>query len=223
MKTPDNVVGLEYDGCCKDISLKEHKRRMKGAVRANQRKINQLVKRHLPDLYTSLALEFYNPYKYYMTDTHLILVHSATEYFLKYTRLSEHGILRETPKQKVCSPEGVYEHLKEYRKKSQEHMIVITLNTKNNLIAHHIAGIGTLDSTLIHPREIFRPAIIDAAASIIISHNHPSGDPSPSPADLKITKSLIKAGNILEIKLLDHVILGANDFCSLRESGLASF
>jgi DNA repair protein RadC len=86
-------------------------------------------------------------------------------------------------------------------------------------------SIGTLDSILIHPREVFRLAIIHQAASIVIVHNHPSGDPTPSESDIKVTLDLVRAGKILRISVVDHVILGLPneqreiDYCSLRELG----
>jgi len=84
---------------------------------------------------------------------------------------------------------------------------------------------GTLDTILVHPREVFRSAILGGAAAIIMVHNHPSGDPTPSEADIKVTRDLVRAGQLLKINLLDHVILGrktgerARDFASLRELG----
>jgi DNA repair protein RadC len=88
---------------------------------------------------------------------------------------------------------------------------------------------GTLNSSLIHPREIFKPAIQYSAAAVILAHNHPSGDPSPSAQDVRITKKLMEAGRTMEINVLDHIIIGrktregADDFLSLRESALVDF
>jgi DNA repair protein RadC len=107
---------------------------------------------------------------------------------------------------------------------------VLLLDTKSRLMAPPCeVSKGTLNSSLVHPREIFKPAIQHSAASVILAHNHPSGDPSPSAQDIRITKKLIEAGKTMEIKVLDHLIMGrktrdgANDFFSLRESGLAEF
>ena len=84
-------------------------------------------------------------------------------------------------------------------------------------------SLGTVNSTLVHPREVFRPAVTDGAASIIVSHCHPSGDPSPSAEDIRITRKLIEAGKIVEIPILDHLIVGDGPPLSLRESGLVEF
>jgi len=99
----------------------------------------------------------------------------------------------------------------------KENFIVITLNTKNQIINSYIVSIGTLNASLIHPRETFRNAIMDNANSIILAHNHPSGHLKPSEDDTKITKVLVNAGDILGIKILDHIIFSDKDFLSLKE------
>lgn len=102
---------------------------------------------------------------------------------------------------------------------------VVMLNTRRRLIRVEKLSQGTLDTLLVHPREVFRSAIAAGAAAIVIVHNHPSGDPSPSEQDIKVTRDLIRAGHLLKIEVLDHVILGrrtetrAQDFVSLRELG----
>jgi len=89
----------------------------------------------------------------------------------------------------------------------------------------HLVSIGTLDTILVHPREIFRPAIVANAAAIVLAHNHPSGDPSPSEADIKMTRDIIRAGQLLKIELLDHVVVGtasperSKPYVSMRELG----
>lgn len=106
-----------------------------------------------------------------------------------------------------------------------ECFVVALLNSRHRVLGHILTGIGTLDTVTVHPREVFRAAIIGAAAAIIIMHNHPSGDPSPSDADTKITENLILVGRIVKIEVLDHVIIGHRDFArglgyaSLRELG----
>jgi len=87
---------------------------------------------------------------------------------------------------------------------------------------HPAEGQGTLDTILVHPREVFRLALTAAAAAIVLAHNHPSGDPSPSEADVKVTRDLIRAGQLLKIEVLDHIIIGQPRFCSLRELGYFS-
>ena len=100
-----------------------------------------------------------------------------------------------------------------------ESSIVLHLNVRRRLRGHHLASMGTLDTLLVHPREMFRAAVIAGAAAIVLMHNHPSGDPTPSEADIKVTRDLIRAGQILKVELLDHVIVGNPTHCSLRELG----
>lgn len=96
---------------------------------------------------------------------------------------------------------------------------VLLLNTRRRVKGHQLVTIGTLDTLLVHAREVFRTAIIGAAAAIVVAHNHPSGDPAPSEADIKVTRDLIRAGQLLRIEVLDHVIIGNPAFCSLRALG----
>jgi DNA repair protein RadC len=121
------------------------------------------------------------------------------------------------------TPEAAAPFLEDMRDLAQEAFCVLTLNTKNRVIKRHLISLGTLSSTLVHPREVFRPAITDGAASILVAHNHPSGDPSPSGDDLRITKKLIEAGKQIEIAVLDHLIIGDGQILSLKETGLAEF
>jgi DNA repair protein RadC len=100
----------------------------------------------------------------------------------------------------------------------QEEFHIVTLDTKNQVIATHQITVGTLDASLVHPREVFRPSIKDAAASVILVHNHPSGDPTPSREDKAVTTRLESAGKILGIDVLDHIVLGRNEAVSIRES-----
>ena len=117
----------------------------------------------------------------------------------------------------------------EIAKADREFFTVLTLNTKYRVIDKHLVSIGIVDACLVHPREVFRAAISDNASALIVCHNHPSGDPTPSREDIKLTRQLIEAARIIDIELLDHVIIGrTNDrnptgFLSLRESGLVSF
>lgn len=124
------------------------------------------------------------------------------------------------------TPERVAELMRErFRDAEVEHLHVLLLNTRRKLVRWVALSQGTLDSLLVHAREVFRPAIAANASAIVLVHNHPSGDPSPSEADIKVTRDLIRAGQLLKIEVLDHVILGqrtterAKDFVSLRELG----
>lgn len=103
----------------------------------------------------------------------------------------------------------------------QEMFVVFHVNTKNKIIGHHLVSLGTLDATLAHPRDVFRVAIMNSAASIIAVHNHPSGEVEPSEADIKISRKLMEAGKILKIDFLDSIIVDndAENYYSLRERG----
>jgi DNA repair protein RadC len=93
------------------------------------------------------------------------------------------------------------------------------LNTRRRVKAHHIVSFGTHDTILVHPMTVFRLAIMTSAPALVLMHNHPSGDPTPSEADIKITRDLIRAGQLLKIEVLDHVIIGNPNRSSLRELG----
>ena len=90
----------------------------------------------------------------------------------------------------------------------KEALVVLVLNTRRRILGHNLVALGTLDSVNVHAREVFKPAIAVSAHALILMHNHPSGDSSPSDADIKVTRDLIRAGQLLKIELLDHVIIG---------------
>lgn len=120
-----------------------------------------------------------------------------------------------------CAKEVAEIYLPKIQALQKEHFIVLYLDTKNNLIADETITIGILNSSLIHPREVFHGAIKHLAYSVIVLHNHPSGDPEPSQEDLETTKSLVKSGKLLGIPLLDHIILGKDTWWSWAESSKA--
>ena len=127
------------------------------------------------------------------------------------------------------TPERVADFLREAnRVYTVENFQVVFLNTRRRLMSVENISQGTLDTLLVHPREVFAPAIAKRAAAIILVHNHPSGDPTPSEADIKVTRDLIRVGQLLKIEVLDHIILGKRteerprDFVSLREAGYFS-
>jgi DNA repair protein RadC len=122
----------------------------------------------------------------------------------------------------LTSPQSVECFLADMKVLAQEAFVVITLNSKNRVITRHLVSIGTVSTALVHPRETFRPAILDGASSVILAHNHPSGDSVPSAEDIKITRQLVKAGEYVGIAVLDHVIIGDQPL-SLREAGLVTF
>jgi DNA repair protein RadC len=102
----------------------------------------------------------------------------------------------------------------------KECFVVLLLNIRNRVKGHHVVSIGTMDSTVVHPREVFRTAIVGGAYSVILMHNHPSGETVPSTEDIKLTRELVKAGDLVKIQVLDHVIVGNGCHCSFRELGL---
>ena len=103
------------------------------------------------------------------------------------------------------------------RNEKQEHFYIIILSTKNHILGEHLVSKGILDAAIIEPREVFRPAVKSAASRIILIHNHPSGDPTPSDEDLEVTKKLIDAGEMMNIKVLDHVIVGDGKWWNYQE------
>ena len=100
-----------------------------------------------------------------------------------------------------------------------ECFVVLLLNTRKRVKGHQLVTIGTMDTLLVHAREVFRTAIVSSAASVLLLHNHPSGDPTPSEADIKVTRDLIRAGQLLKIEVLDHIVIGRPGFQSLRALG----
>jgi len=122
----------------------------------------------------------------------------------------------------LSTPEQVEAYMGDLKGVQQECFVVIALNTKNRVIEKHLVSLGTLNSSLVHPREVFRTLVQSNAAAWICCHNHPSGDPTPSAEDIKITKQLVGAGEVMGIKCLDHVIIGDRAL-SLREAGLCNF
>ncbi len=120
----------------------------------------------------------------------------------------------------INTPHNVYEIASSYLEGAdREHFVVIMLDTKNQVIGINTVAIGVLASCPIHPREVFKPAILANAAGIILLHNHPSGDVTPSQDDLMLTRRLKEAGEILGIQVVDHVILGYANYASLKERG----
>ncbi|HHW44664.1 MAG: DNA repair protein RadC [Thermoanaerobacteraceae bacterium] len=110
--------------------------------------------------------------------------------------------------------------MEEMRHLDREHFRALLLNTKNQVIAREVISIGTLNSSTVHPRELFKNAIKRNAAAVILIHNHPSGDPAPSNEDLAVTGRLVEAGRIIGIEVLDHLIIGDNRFVSFKAKGL---
>ncbi|WP_137743748.1 RadC family protein [Robertmurraya siralis] len=120
----------------------------------------------------------------------------------------------------VRSPEDGYRLLKLFlEEKDREHFIVASLDTKNQPVSINVCHIGSLNASLVHPREVMKSAILSNAASIIVGHNHPSGMSEPSKEDIEVTKRLVEAGKIIGIDVIDHIIVGEDSFTSLKEKG----
>ena len=125
-----------------------------------------------------------------------------------------------TGKKHVHAPEDVHAIVSaEYADAVVETAMMLTLDTKNKVIGIFEISRGSLNASIIHPRDVFQRAILVNAASVILVHNHPSGDPTPSPEDVALTKKLVEAGRVMDITVLDHVIIGEGRFVSLREQG----
>jgi DNA repair protein RadC len=121
---------------------------------------------------------------------------------------------------RVRSSADVYAAFKErFEQADREEFLVLLLDAKNALLGFNLVSVGTLTSSLVHPRECFKPAILSNAAALILLHNHPSGDPAPSAEDLTITRRLRDVGAIFDIKVLDHIIVGDGRYVSFIEDG----
>lgn len=122
---------------------------------------------------------------------------------------------------KVSSPDDAFHLLKsEMMFLDQEHLRLILLDTRNRVIRTPTIYVGSLNTSVIRVGELFRAAIRENAAAFIVAHNHPSGDPSPSPEDINVTRQIVQAGKLLDIDVLDHIIIGRNRFISLKQRGL---
>jgi DNA repair protein RadC len=105
---------------------------------------------------------------------------------------------------------------KKLRKEAREHFLVLLLNARHEVLGKETVSVGSLNASIVHPREVFKPAITASAASIVLVHNHPSGDPEPSEEDLAITRRLVQAGDLIGIGVLDHVIVASRGVVSLK-------
>lgn len=124
------------------------------------------------------------------------------------------------PDRNVKSPDDAYKLLKQFLiDADREYFLVVCLDTKNQPTAINVCHVGSLNASIVHPREVLKPAILSNSASIIVAHNHPSNDPTPSREDIEVTKRLSEAGKIVGIDLLDHLVVCADKFISLKEKG----
>jgi len=129
-------------------------------------------------------------------------------------------VLKDKKAQIYLEPKEVWKELKDIRNYKKEHFVIFYLDSRNQEIKREIISVGSLNANLVHPREVFEPAVRNLVAQVILAHNHPSGDPEPSEDDLEITKRLVEAGKILGIEVVDHVIVANNGFLSFKEKNL---
>jgi len=156
-----------------------------------------------------LEQEFKNPVK-------ALKIQAMFELFRRTNRLNRKGF-----KTQIKTAQDVYNHFVDTVKdKNKEHFYALYLDTKNRIIEEELVSVGILDASLIHAREVFSPAIKANCRSVILVHNHPSGDSTPSTEDKEVTKMLYNAGHLLNIKVVDHIIIGKDDYFSLKEKKL---
>ena len=143
-----------------------------------------------------------------------------TKYRLELVKEESHKYEVET---RISCPKDIYKVLTKVCRiqcNAEEVFILITLNTKNIVTGYFEVHRGTINTSLVHPREVFKRALLNNASNIMVAHNHPSGDPNPSKEDIQITERLKEAGNLLGINLLDHIIVGEDKYISLKEKGV---
>jgi len=125
------------------------------------------------------------------------------------------------PARRITTSRDIYEAFRErFERLDREEFLVVPLDGKNHLRSFHVVSVGTLTASLVHPREVYKLAVLANAAAIVVVHNHPSGDPTPSAEDQAITLRLKQAGDLLGIKLLDHVVIGDGRYFSFADEGI---
>ena len=179
-------------------------------VRKLAKEIVSLMDRHFDKLSDRLTLEK-------LCDIHGLGIAKASQ-ILASIELSKRYLIRSN--KRITDAADVYEELKSFSTKSQEHFLTITLDGASHIINTRTVFIGTLNQSLVHPREVFADAIADRAAGIIIAHNHPSGTLEASRADVAITQRLKEVSKLVGIELLDHVILSKHGYYSFSDEGL---
>lgn len=116
----------------------------------------------------------------------------------------------------TCTNNKMYPKMREQKK---EKFITLYLDTKNQILKEEVVSIGSLNASIVHPREVFKAALLESSASVIMVHNHPSGDPSPSREDIMVTEKMVEGGKLLGIDVLDHIIIGDGRYVSLKDEG----
>jgi DNA repair protein RadC len=154
--------------------------------------------------------------KEFSDEVKALKVTAMFELFRRTNRLRHHGYTT-----KITCAEDVYQYFHDrLREKKKEYFYCLCLDTKNRIIQEHLVSVGILDASLIHPREVFNPAIKASSHAVILVHNHPSGEAEPSINDTEVTKLLMEAGRVVGIEVLDHIIIGNNGFVSMKEKGV---
>jgi DNA repair protein RadC len=144
----------------------------------------------------------------------------APDVLLGYTVTAIRRRRRRAPAPRVDGLEDAYKLLRPLLSDAdREYLYVLLLSTKNHVLAVELVSMGSLSASIVHPREVFKPAIVHSAAAIVVAHNHPSSDPTPSPEDIAFTRRLAQAGELLGIRVLDHIIVCDGSYASLREAG----
>jgi len=138
------------------------------------------------------------------------------ELFRRTNRLRSSGF----SKKMTCAEDVYHYFVDNLAEKKKEYFYALCLDTKNRVIQESLVSVGILDASLIHPREVFNPAIRCSAHAIILVHNHPSGEAEASVADVEVTKMLFNAGDLIGINVMDHIIIGMNGYCSMKEKGI---
>jgi DNA repair protein RadC len=137
----------------------------------------------------------------------IMLVKESEDTFTKYPKFQNSRELFESFREELSAFD-------------REHFFLITLDSKNRTIGYHTVSIGSLSTSVVHPREVWKSALLDSAAAVIFLHNHPSGDPAPSREDRECTNRLVEASKILGIRVLDHIVFGATDYYSFADAGM---
>ncbi|MCZ6634368.1 MAG: DNA repair protein RadC [bacterium] len=120
----------------------------------------------------------------------------------------------------ISRPSDVVGLLTDIKDRRKEHFVAFFLNARNQVICREDVSVGSLNASLVHPREVFAPAVGSSAASVILAHNHPSGDVTPSQEDIELTRRMVQAGEIMGIEVLDHIVVGSERFLSMKEAGV---
>lgn len=120
----------------------------------------------------------------------------------------------------VNSSETVFSLFGDLARETKEHFVALHLDSKNHILCYDLVSVGSMTASIVHPREVYKSALLSSASGLVFVHNHPSGDPTPSREDLDITRRLKEAGELLGIRVLDHVIIGEGSYCSFADRGL---